>query len=91
MIPLTLGNQILPLSLLMGPRGPRRYDGLQEDAMTLILLLLGLTLPRLSSGPRLAQIQTCQWPNRCLKTEAALVQIQPCVWPNRCAVQPAKA
>ena len=44
-----------------------------------------------SLNPSYAQIQTCQWPNKCAKKAVVVAQIQTCQWPNRCATPGPKA
>jgi hypothetical protein len=49
--------------------------------MLQIILMLGLTGTQ-AANQKLAQIHTCQWPNKCEQS----VQVQPCNWPNKCAM-----
>ncbi len=57
------------------------------------MLSLILTMTMMSTQPAAttAQVQTCQWPHRCVETTTQTAQVQPCVWPNRCAETPAAA
>ena len=45
-------------------------------------LILMLALAPTAPAPRIARIQTCQWPHRCV--EAPVARIQTCQWPHRC-------
>jgi hypothetical protein len=46
-----------------------------------------ILMTTLAAQPKtVAQIQTCQWPNKCVKPAVVQVaQFKPCVWPNKCA------
>lgn len=48
-----------------------------------------ILMTTLAAQPKItvAQIQTCQWPNKCAKKPAVVqvAQFKPCVWPNKCS------
>ncbi|NNN05404.1 MAG: hypothetical protein HKL90_05850 [Elusimicrobia bacterium] len=51
----------------------------------MINLLLLLTM-HAAPATQTAQIQTCQWPHRCVETAVtAAPVIQTCAWPHVCA------
>ena len=53
----------------------------------LSLILTIAMVPAAPVVPQTSQIQTCQWPHKCVS--APVAQIQTCVWPHVCVETPA--
>ena len=47
-------------------------------------LILTLAMHAAPAAPvTVAEVQTCQWPNKCVS--APIAEVQTCQWPNKCA------